>query len=94
MTFFQILLCYLAIINAAAFFICGWDKHLAKKQARRVPEKTLLLFCVLGGSPVFWIAMQVFHHKTRKPKFYLGVPAILICQLVATWFIWSRFMTM
>lgn len=94
MTFVEILLCYLAIINLAAFFICGWDKRLAKKQCRRVPEKTLLLFCALGGSPAFFIGMQVFHHKTRKPKFYLGVPAILLLQVIAAWLIWTRFLSM
>lgn len=80
------LLIYWALISLIAVAVCAWDKHRAKKGGRRVPERTLLLLCVLGGSAAFWAAMYLFHHKTRKPKFYLGVPAILIVQVaVVIW---------
>ena len=46
-----------------------------------MPERRLLLFCALGGSPAFLLGMALFHHKTRKPKFYVGVPLILVVQL-------------
>lgn len=72
---------YWVAISLIAVAICGWDKHQAKKGKRRVPENTLLMLCVLGGSVAFWAAMYAFHHKTRKPKFYLGVPAILFVQV-------------
>ena len=73
---------YLAAVNLAAFALCGWDKLAAKRGARRVPERRLLAFCALGGSPAFLVGMILFHHKTRKPKFYAGVPLILAAQLV------------
>ena len=41
---------YLLIINAAGFLIMCVDKLLAKKEARRVPERTLLLIAAIGGS--------------------------------------------
>ena len=50
--------------------------------ARRVPERRLLAFCALGGSPAFLAGMFLFRHKTRKPKFYAGVPLILAVQLI------------
>lgn len=82
---------YWALISLVAVAVCVWDKHQAKKGGRRVPENTLLLLCALGGSAAFWAAMYRFHHKTRKPKFYLGVPAILLLQIAAiaaiVWFV-------
>ena len=80
------LLVYWALISLISVVVCGWDKRQAKKGRRRVPENTLLLLCALGGSAAFWVAMYHFHHKTRKPKFYLGVPAILLVQVaIAIW---------
>lgn len=72
---------YFAAVNLAAFLLCGWDKRAAKRGARRVPERRLLAFCALGGSPAFLLGMALFHHKTRKPKFAVGVPLILAAQL-------------
>ena len=80
------LLIYWVLISLISVVVCGWDKRQAKKGRRRVPENTLLLLCALGGSAAFWVAMYRFHHKTRKPKFYLGVPAILLAQVaIAIW---------
>ena len=90
MELWQICLLYLAVVNVAAFAVCGWDKHLAQKQYWRIPEKTLLLFCALGGSPAFLLGMRCFRHKTRKPKFYIGVPVILLLQVVAVCLICTR----
>lgn len=73
---------YLAAVNLAAFLLCVWDKLAAKRGARRVPERRLLAFCALGGSPAFLAGMFLFRHKTRKPKFYAGVPLILAVQLI------------
>lgn len=84
------LLIYWVLISLVSVAVCAWDKRQAKRGGRRVPENTLLLFCVLGGSVAFWAAMYRFHHKTRKPKFYLGVPAILLVQVaiaIAIWFL-------
>ena len=77
----QILLVCFVAINLFSFGLCGWDKRAAKRGARRVPERRLLAVCALGGSPAFLLGMAFFHHKTRKPKFYVGVPLILAAQL-------------
>ena len=83
------LLClYLLIINALGFLIMLADKEKAKKQLWRIPESTLLTVAVLGGSVGCYAGMRVFHHKTRKPKFYIGVPVIFAVQvLVAGYFL-------
>ena len=55
---------YLVILNVVAILIYGWDKVCAMRQWWRVPELTLLLFALAGGSIGAMIAIQVFHHKT------------------------------
>lgn len=83
------LLClYLLIINALGLLIMLADKEKAKKHLWRIPESTLLTVAVLGGSVGCYAGMRVFHHKTRKPKFYIGIPVIFAVQvLVAGYFL-------
>lgn len=77
-----LLLFYLVTINALGFLIMLADKEKAKKRLWRVPEATLLTVAALGGSIGCLAGMKVFHHKTRKPKFYIGIPVILALQLI------------
>ena len=79
----QVLGYYLLLINAVGFLIMCIDKLLAKKQARRVPERTLLWVAALGGSFGSLLGMMLAHHKTRKPKFYIAVPLLLALQAAA-----------
>lgn len=83
------LLClYLLIVNAAGLLIMLADKEKAKKHLWRIPESTLLTVAALGGSIGCYAGMRVFHHKTRKPKFYIGVPVIFAVQLlIAAYFL-------
>lgn len=77
-----LLLFYLVTINALGFLIMLADKKKAKKRLWRIPEATLLTVAALGGSIGCLAGMKVFHHKTRKPKFYIGIPVILALQLI------------
>ena len=79
----QVLGYYLLLINAVGFLIMCIDKLLAKKQARRVPERTLLWVAALGGSFGSLLGMMLAHPKTRKPKFYITVPLLLALQAAA-----------
>ena len=87
---------WLAVVNLVTFWAFGLDKWKARRKVqhesvRRVPEKTLFLLAVLGGSLGALLGMQVFHHKTLHQSFRLGIPAILICQLAAAvWALWPR----
>lgn len=78
----SLLLFYLVTINALGFLIMLADKEKAKKRLWRIPEATLLTVAALGGSTGCLAGMKVFHHKTRKPKFYIGIPVILALQLI------------
>lgn len=72
---------YLAIINAAAFLLMLIDKQKARKNRWRIPEATLIMSAVLGGSVGALLGMYTFRHKTKHLKFTLGVPFILVLQI-------------
>lgn len=74
---------YLAVINAVGFGIFGYDKWCAVHCQWRVPEKTLIAAALLGGSVGAYAGMKVFRHKTRHPKFSVGLPVILAAQCAA-----------
>ena len=77
----KFLLLYLLIVNAAGFLVMTLDKLLAKENAWRIPERTLLMLAAIGGSIGVLLAMYAVRHKTRHAKFFLGVPAILVLQI-------------
>ena len=72
---------YLLAINVVTFIVYGIDKYKAKKAKWRIPEATLLLLAVLGGSIGAWMGMKVWHHKTMHKKFKYGIPAILLIRI-------------
>lgn len=82
MSVFQAIGIYLAIINIIGFIIMGIDKRRAKKRSFRVPEATLFLIAVIGGTIGSIIGMYTFRHKTLKWYFVYGMPAILLVQVI------------
>ena len=74
--------CCLTVVNAVAFIVYGIDKYRARNGKWRIPEATLLMLAVVGGSVGAWLGMKSRHHKTRHRKFRYGVPAILLLQIV------------
>lgn len=84
---FHFLLLYLILINAAAFLLMLADKQKAKRGAWRIPEATLMGVAALGGSIGALAGMYAFRHKTKHPKFTVGIPLILAAQLIAVVFI-------
>ena len=68
-------------MNVATFITFGIDKWKSHKNKWRIPEKTLMLMTLLGGSVGAICAMQVWHHKTLHAKFKYGVPAILLLHV-------------
>ena len=79
---------YLAAVNLLDFILMGADKSKAKRGAWRVPEATLLLVAVLGGSIGGILGMLLFRHKTRHAAFALGLPLILLAQLALAYVLW------
>ncbi|WP_275532905.1 DUF1294 domain-containing protein [Lachnoclostridium sp. An196] len=91
MQFSHIVIIYLVLINLAAFVLMGLDKRKARKNLWRIPEKTLFLSAILGGSAGAIAGMYVFHHKTRHWYFVIGMPLILVIQIgLGIWLIYLR----
>ena len=82
------LIWYLILINIITWIVYGLDKWKARRGKWRVPEKTLLLLALAGGSIGALAAMTMFRHKTQKAKFSVGVPMILILECVLGVVIW------
>lgn len=78
----QIIEIYLIVINIAAFVVMGIDKIKAKKHMWRIPEKTLFALAISGGSIGAIAGMYIFRHKTKHIKFIMGMPVILILQIL------------
>ncbi|GFI17256.1 hypothetical protein IMSAG249_01312 [Lachnospiraceae bacterium] len=73
---------YFAAINLIGFALMGIDKHKAKKRAFRIPEATLFIVAIIGGSIGSIIGMYAFRHKTKHFSFVYGMPFILILQII------------
>ena len=63
------------------------DKYRARRNKWRIPEKSLMTLAIIGGSLGCFLGMYVMRHKTQKKKFTVGVPVILILQVILIFFI-------
>jgi len=77
----EFLIFYIAVINIISFFVCVYDKRMAKKDGWRISEKTLWILSLLGGAFAMLFAMKLVRHKTKHTSFVIGMPAILIAHI-------------
>ena len=78
----KIAIVYMLIMSLISFSTMGIDKSKAKRNAWRIPEKTLFMLAFLGGGAGVWLGMRVFHHKTLHLMFKYGVPAITLLEFI------------
>ncbi len=74
---------YLIIMNIVGLMVMWLDKRKAVRHKWRIPEKTLFLISIAGGSIGTWSGMYIFRHKTKHWYFVIGMPLILILQIAA-----------
>ena len=85
-----IITAYAAVMSLIAFAAFGLDKYKAIKGRWRTRERTLFLYALLGGGLGAYLGMKVFHHKTLHKRFAIGLPAIMIVQLLILGLIWVK----
>lgn len=72
---------YLCAVNLIGLFVMWLDKRKAIRHEWRIPEKTLFFVSLIGGSVGTLVGMYLFHHKTKKWYFVVGMPLMLIVQV-------------
>ena len=82
---------YLVIINVIAFLAMYIDKRKAKYGKWRIPEQSLFILALIGGSIGAIIGMYTFRHKTKKLRFAVGFPVILVLQIILIISVWNDF---
>lgn len=90
-SFLKYFIIYLIIINLIAFLTMFIDKRKAKYGRWRIPEQTLLILAIIGGSIGAIAGMYTFRHKTKKLRFSVGFPVILILQIILIFSVWNDF---
>ena len=78
---FKTLILYVVIINIVTFFLFGIDKRRSIKNRWRISEAMLLISSLIGGVIGGLLGMSVFHHKTKKMKFKIIMPLILMLHI-------------
>lgn len=84
------LIAFLGVMNLVAFILMGADKRRAERKLWRIPEKTLFLSAIFGGSLGSLLGMYFFRHKTRHWYFCLFIPLILLAHIALGYFFFDK----
>ncbi|MEW4372835.1 DUF1294 domain-containing protein [Paenibacillus kandeliae] len=90
----QIFWGWLLVINLIAYIVMAVDKSRAarRRTRERIPEKTLFTLAAIGGAAGAWFAMYTRRHKTKHPSFVIGIPALLVWNVLVYGYIWYRWL--
>ena len=83
----RMLLIYFGIINFITFIVFAIDKVNAQEHRSRIKIVTLLGLSFIGGSIVALLAIYLLHHKTKKDYFTVGIPIIMIMQVIVLFYL-------
>lgn len=86
---YAVTICYIVIVSIISVIVTAKDKIRAINSGRRTPEATLLLLSALGGSVMMLIMMLLIRHKTKHKKFMIGIPIIIILQVIVIFYLAS-----
>ncbi len=81
---------YFLIINIIGFVMMYSDKQKAKKDQYRTREKSFFVVSLLLGAIGTYIGMYKFRHKTRHNLFTIGIPIMIVINLVCIYFILTK----
>ncbi len=83
----NLFLIYLILINLITFVLMGVDKKKARNNQWRISENTLWFCALLFGAIGVWLGMKIFHHKTKHTSFKIGIPILILLELIALYYI-------
>lgn len=89
MNYIYILIGYIIIINIISFFIMLYDKKQAIYHNFRISEKTIFIISLLLGGIGTYVGMYVFRHKTKHLKFKIGIPIVIILNIISVFYIFN-----
>ena len=81
---------YLIAVNIAAFAVMGADKYRAQRNRWRIREASIFTLGLIGGGAGLYLGMKLFRHKTRHLEFTLGIPAIIILNIITLWYVLQK----
>ena len=79
---------YIAAVNLMGFASMGIDKYRAQNHKWRISEAMLFFFAIIGGSIGSILGMKLFRHKTKHKLFTIGLPIVLIVQIIVILYLW------
>ncbi len=80
---YHYVIAYAVFVSALTCIITAYDKIISSSRGkRRISERTLLYFAVFGGAVVEYLLMLIIRHKTRHKKFMIGLPLIIVLQIL------------
>ncbi len=79
----KVLCIYIGVLSVISVILCTYDKLISKrnKVSLRIPEATLMWLSALGGAAAMLLWMLIIRHKTKHPKFMVGLPVIIALQI-------------
>ena len=87
----EYILIYFVAISLITIIVTVYDKKAANKWTKhRVPEKILFLLAILGGSLAEYLTMLKIRHKTKHKRFMIGLPIIILLQVISIWLILTQ----
>lgn len=87
----KIILAYFLVMNIIAIIATVRDKSAARNGEDRVSENSLLVLAAAGGGIGMYLAMRIIHHKTRKNKFMVGIPVIILFEIALAAILYFNF---
>ena len=83
---------YFAVVSLCGLLLVLKDKSNSRRKGKpRVPERVLFFTGIIGGATVMLIGMLLIRHKTRKPKFMLGFPFIILIHIAVAAGVYTQF---
>ena len=82
---------FFATINIGSFIYFGVDKRKSQKNKERIPERSLLIMTLFGGTIGSVLGMLIFNHKINKKIFIFKILAIIIIQILVIYLIYNYY---